>query len=357
MIEEQNRLQEYILKQCKILKLKSIRAWHRFDKQTGTTRFLKKMALAAALKTIATLMPNAQLSLHAQNVSRKIPRQELLANATMASNSPNYEEFIEYSRPRMAERQACFARELYETLRENFEEVQDGAKHGRKAQTLKNLFGKDVDTRYYCAISGLRSLEQTIEKKGYPEYDFLLKCIANPHACLSVISSLEKNFGPNAKTNNIRNKLRDELKKNSSAVCIAVVNTKQNTSSGKHFVFVLPNKVVVDSLVNESDTLKGKVISFNIDKIAPSDSYFTGTRNSGYLFNITEMSEPDLMMLFYNKYVKENNRSPQNSLPGEEYQPLSLVPKPRRRTTKKQDSAADNVVLWQEVGLRANQRS
>lgn len=356
MNREQNQLQEHILKQFKILKLKTIRVWHRFDKQTGTTRFLKKMALAAALKTVATIMPNAQLSLHAQNVNKKIARPELLAKAGIASAGVNYAEFVEYSRPLVKERQACFAEDLYDVLKENLDEVQDGSKRGRKAQTLKNLFGKNIDTRYYCAIGGLKSLEKTIEKRGYPEYDFLLKCIANPHACLSVINSLEKNYGTGAKTNNIRNKLRDELKKNSSSVCIAVVNSKQNTRSGKHFVFVLPNKVVVDSLVNETDTLKGKVISFNVDKIAPSDSYFTGTHNTGYLFNITEMSELELMMLFYDKYIKEKNHSNQRSADHEEYPPLSLVPAPQSKTTRRQTLPANGIV-WQEVSQRANPRS
>ena len=345
MTEEQSELWGHFLKQVKILKLKSIRAWHRFDKQTGTTRFLKKMALAAALKAITMIMPNAQISLHAQTVHKKTPSKTLVASAELPSSAASYEAFQEYARERIPERQADFARDLYETLRENIEEVQDGAKRGRKIKTLKDLFGDDVNPKYYCAIAGLRSLEQTINQKGYHEYEFLLNCIQNPHACLSVISCLEKNFGDGAKTANIRNKLRDELKKNSSSVFIAVVNSRQNTSSGKHFVFVLPNKVVVDSLVNETDTYKGHVVSFNVDKIAKSDDYFTGTRNTGYLFNITDMSENDLMMIFYNSFTKQKDKSTEKALE------ISAVPeKPkttRRKTTIKPEG------LWREVSSKS----
>lgn len=348
MTEERSELWVHFLKQVKILKLKSIRAWHRFDKQTGTTRFLKKMALAAALKTITMIMPNAQISLHAQTVHKKTPSKTLIASASIPSAEASYEAFQEYSRERMPLRQADFARDLYETLRENVEEVQDGAKHGRKTKTLKDLFGNDIDPKYYCAIAGLRSLEQTIDKKGYYEYEFLLNCIQNPHACLSVISSLEKNFGTGAKTANIRNKLRDELKKNSSSVCIAVVNSRQNTSSGKHFVFVLPNKVVVDSLIHETDTLKGRVVSFNVDKIAKSDDYFTGTRNTGYLFNITDLSENDLMLMFYNAFTKQKMQKTKTASKSAEVSAVTEKPKTTRRKT-----AVKPEGLWREVSSKS----
>lgn len=339
---------EEALRKYKILKIKTIRAVHRFDRKTGASRYARKIALMAALKTISFLAPNAQVNLYAQEIHKKDFKSGLVSKANTLSPLITYDDdFLKYTSSKMNKRQANFAKDLWNTLQDNVEEVQKASNKEKKSKILRELFGQDINTNYYCSIGGLRSLQQTIDKKNYPEYKFLMKCIENPHACLSVIKGLEENFGTSSRTNNIRNKLRDVLKKNSSSVCIAIVNTQENSNSGKHFVFVLPNKVVVDSLVSETDTIKGKVISFNVDKIADSDSYFVGSRNTGHLFNITEMSENDLMLLFYDRYVKENkyewSKINNKSWPKYNGNPVATLP------NKKQ-------IVWCEVSRKRKSR-
>ena len=70
MDDRYDELWDKTLKNAKILKLKVIRSWHRFDKQFGVSRGAKKLALAFALKLVALAAPNAQVSLHAQTAKK-----------------------------------------------------------------------------------------------------------------------------------------------------------------------------------------------------------------------------------------------------------------------------------------------
>jgi len=300
------------LRKFKILKIKTIRSAHRFKQKGGVSLYAKGLVLIIALKAITAVAPNVQVKLYSQDRNNKTTKDKF-STEYITHYRKQFPNINSYTKDSVNVRQSDFAKDLWETLSENIKEIKKGTAKGQKSRTIKKVFGNDVNTKYYCSISGLRSLEQTINKKGYHEYDFLVKCIANPHACLSVIDGLEKHFGKQAKTNNIKEKLHNTLEKNVNSVCIAIVNTEENSSSGKHFVFVLPNKVVVDGAINEADTLKGTVVSFNVDKIVASDTYFKGSRNTGYLFNITEIAEDDLVRLFYDKY-KKNMENKNNKL-------------------------------------------
>ena len=261
-MRDKNNLWDESLRKFKILKIKTNRAIHRLNKKTKISFVLKNLILIGALKTVTALSPGAQINLYSQSNTKGFGNREKLALNHM-KNKDLFSTSLSYTRDSVVARQSDFAKDLWKILNANIEEIKEGTEKGQKSKTIKKVFGDDVNPRYYCSISGLRSLEQTINKKGYHEYDFLLKCIANPHACLSVIDGLEKHFGKQAKTEDIKNKLQNELKENANSVCIAIVNSSTNSSSGKHFVFVLPNKVVVDGAINEVDTLAGTVVSFN----------------------------------------------------------------------------------------------
>lgn len=285
-------------------KIKGRRALHRFDRKTGLSKFSKRLLVLAALKVITAVSPASLAQAQEAQIRKSSDpyptRSELLAFNKQIKNDMSFEDFMAQNQARMSEREQRFAKDLWETLVENVEEVKYAKEHGLKTQTLRSLFGKDVHPRYYCAISGLKSLEQTIQNKDYPEYKFLLNCIQNPHACISVIQGLKSAYGEESKTRNINKTIEEQLKENPNSVFIVVHNSTRNTSSGKHFVFVLPNKIVVDSLVSEKETLKGKVVSFNVERITNSDTYFTGSRAVGDVFNLTKMSHEDLIYLFYN---------------------------------------------------------
>ena len=89
----------------------------------------------------------------------------------------------------------------------------------------------------------------------------------------------------------------------------------------------------MENSIEEVDTLKGKVISFNVDNIVNSDCYFKGSGNTGYLFNITAMSEKDLVMLFYNKYAKSSYPNFYRTIPPTKITDVKNS-KPRKKTNK-----------------------
>jgi len=324
----ENNLWGHTLKKFKILKIKTFRSTHRLKQVVKTSGLAKKMLLLATFNTTVAAAPEVK-NIYAKDTDRIIPTKEWVYPRTQKDS---VERFAFHYKDSITARQSHFAKDLWEILNDNVKTVQQGTANGKKTQTLKKLFGNDVNPKYYCAISGLRSLEQTIKEKNYPEYEFLLNCINNPHACMSVIEGLEKNFGKNSATNNIREQLSSTLKQNPNAVHIAIVNTTQNSNSGKHFVFVLPNKVLLENSIEEVDTLKGKVISFNVDNIVNSDRYFKGSRNTGYLFNITAMSEKDLVMLFYNKYAKSSYPNFYRTIP-----PTKITSGKNSKSRKKSD--------------------
>ncbi len=331
-------------------KIKGRRALHRFDRKTGLSKHSKRLIVLAALKVVAALSPSSLAQaqdLQIRKSSDPYPtRSELLAFNSHIKNDISFEQFMEQNQARMSEREQRFAKDLWETLVENVEEVKYAKELGLKNQTLKSLFGKDVHPRYYCAISGLKSLEQTIQNKDYPEYKFLLNCIQNPHACLSVIQGLKKVYGEESKTRDINKTLEEQLKENPNSVFIVVHNSTRNTASGKHFVFVLPNKIVVDSLISEKETLKGKVVSFNVERIANSDSYFTGTRAVGDVFNLTKMSHEDLIYLFYNDIFNIEQKA--NTKQQEQMQTAQVITRPRGRPRKDK--------IWHEVSKKETLR-
>ena len=332
------------LRKFKILRIKANRAIHRLHKKTRISFVLKNIILIGAMKAITAVAPGVQINLYSQNNTKNLNTKEMFA-LNYVKNRDLFPTAQSYTQDSVVARQSDFAKDLWKILNANIEEIKEGTEKGQKSKTIRKVFGNDVNPRYYCSISGLRSLEQTINKKGYHEYDFLLRCIANPHACLSVIDGLEKHFGKHAKTENIKNKLHNELKNNANSVCIAIVNSSANSSSGKHFVFVLPNKVVIDGAINEVDTLAGTVVSFNVDKIASSEAYFKGPMNTGYLFNITKIAESDLIKLFYNKYKRTQTKQENEMIMAQSQMPMDNVQ--IRQQIKK------NIIAWEAVSSKS----
>lgn len=314
-----------IKKQIGIMRLKIRRGLHRFDQKYKIRHNGKRLILLAALKTIAALAPGS--AAQAQELSLKQDKNqhntELLAMAKIAKLDASviWERLNTY----IDGRQKDFAMSLSADLADNIEAVKDGKKRGRKAATLRDLFGK-VNNRFYCSISGLRTIEELSKREGFMEYDFLLKCINNPHSCLSVIDGLSQYYGDECKTTNIKKTLAEQQAMRPNSVFIVLLNSKTNSSSGKHFVIVTP-EFAADSVVYVDDNPKLKVYGFNSEVIANPDTYFVGTRNRGHVFNLTEMGRDKLIELFYSGQLSLNGQRREDELI--HFEPVGMQDKPR----------------------------
>lgn len=314
-----------IRKKIGIMKLKARRGLHRFDQKFKISHNGKRLILLAALKTIAAMAPGGVAQ--AQNLlsgqDKKTQNTELLAMAKNADfdASAVWERLNAY----IDERQKDFAMSLSADLEENIETVRAGKKRGRKTATLRGLFGS-VDNRFYCSIGGLKTIEGLSKREGYTEYDFLLKCINNPHSCLSVIDGLSQYYGDNCKTSDIKKTLAEQQKTKPNSVFIVLMNSKTNSSSGKHFVIVTP-EFAADSVVYVNDNPQLKVYGFNSEVISDPDSYFVGTRNRGHVYNLTEMGRDKLIELFYSGHLSLNPQRQENELI--HFEPVGMQEKPR----------------------------
>lgn len=312
-------------KQIGIIRLKIRRGLHRFDQKYKIRHNGKRLILLVALKTIAALTPGN--AAQAQELSLKQDKNqhntELLAMAKVANLDASviWERLNAY----IDGRQKDFAMSLSADLADNIETVKNGKKKGRKAATLRDLFGP-VNNRFYCSISGLKTIEELSKREGYMEYDFLLKCINNPHSCLSVINGLSKYYGDECKTSDIKKTLAEQQAENPNSVFIVLLNSRQNSSSGKHFVIVTP-EFAADSVVYVNDNPKLKVYGFNSEVIADPDTYFAGTRNRGHVFNLTEMGRDKLIELFYSGHLSLNPQQQENELI--HFEPVGMQEKPR----------------------------
>lgn len=314
-----------IKKQIGIMKLKIHRGLHRFDQKYKIRHNSKRLILLAALKTIAALAPGSVAQ--AQEFSSKQDKSqyntELLAMAHFANLDAGaiWERLNTY----IDGRQKDFAMSLSADLAGNIEAVRDGKKRGRKAATLRDLFGS-VNNRFYCSIGGLRTIEELSKREGYMEYDFLLKCINNPHSCLSVIDGLSQYYGDNCKTTNIKKTLAEQQAMNPNSVFIVLLNSTANSSSGKHFVIVTP-EFAADSVVYADNNPKLKVYGFNSEVITDPETYFVGTRNCGHVYNLTEMGRDKLIELFYSGHLSLAPQRQENELI--HFEPVGKQEKPR----------------------------
>ena len=313
MTSKQNVFEEKFLRELKILKLKSIRSWHRFDKEYGVSRFTKKMALALGLKLIALAAPQAQISLHAQNVIKKNPVQ-LLAKAAEAKASLDYLDFMEMHKELIEQRQKDFALSLWENMQENIYTVQESEKIGHRSKTLKDMFqdykkyGIKIDNAYFCASAGMGSLMQTVEDKQFDEYKLLFECLTNPNSCKEIIKDFKKNFGTVKESRDIQKSLAEIYQKNPYAVCIVFSRSPTNSRSGYHYLTVFSNKVAVDSIITDTDTLKGKTARFNRTTISNTEDYFVKGRNRGYVFNVSEMIGNYQIFELYQNFIEEKKK-------------------------------------------------
>ncbi len=89
------------------------------------------------------------------------------------------------------ERQQGFYEGMYDRLSNNIRSLQN-AKKG-KAAVLRQLYGKGVNVRFYCAYASISAMNQTAQEIGYMEFAYLNKCIDNIHYCPSVVSGLKEN--------------------------------------------------------------------------------------------------------------------------------------------------------------------
>lgn len=363
MNEAQKNFEEKLLKEIKILNLKSIRTWHRlkrkaikawkeFDKQTGATRFAKKMALAIGLKLITLAAPNAQISLHAQTVNKKIENKALIAKAnTAVRTQPEIAEFSEEHLQEIMDRSKEFSFALWEHFNYNIPGVQKAEIKGKTARTrdLRERFkdcrpyGIKIDPRYFCAAGGMGTLFQTIVNENFFEYEAILDCFSSPNSCKEIIKDFKKYF-PNAReTKNIQKALADIYKKNPYAVCVAFPRSKANSRSGYHYVTVFSNVVAVDTLVTGDDALKGKTARFNRTAISNTEDYFVDGKNQGYVFDLTEIMVNYHTFTMFMDALKERTKQPQspNELKSE------IIPQPVAALDK---SSEERILRWSEVG-------
>lgn len=366
MNEVQKTFEERLLKQTKILKLKTFRSWHlfkqkagkawkEFDRQTGTSRFTKKLALAAGLKLITLAAPNATVSLHAQTSNPKIDNQTLLAKANSTVNTqPEMKEFLEEHFEEIAERQKEFTFALWENFNENIPHIQEAEKKGKATRTreLRNMFkdykkyGISIDPRYFCAAGGMGTLFQTIEKDNFFEYEAILDCFTSPNSCTAIIKDFKKYFPKAKKTNDIQKSLADIYKKNPYAVCIAFPRSKGNSSCGYHYVTVFSNTVAVDTLVTGDDALKGKTARFNRTAISNTEDYFVNGKNRGYVFDLTEiMINYQAFQMFMD--ALKNKKKTQEKIK----EAIDRVSVSNQQPTASLDRASEErMTRWQSVG-------
>ncbi len=315
---------EEVKRKLKIWKIKTRRGLHNFDQKYKVSHNFKRAVLFLALKVAASVSSGGQVA--AQNnipsSETKLPQTELLAEAkpSLPAEEVSWAMLDEY----INERERSFAENLSHDLTDNINAVAKGKKQGRKTATLKKLFG-GLNPRYYCAISGLKTIENLSKKQDFFEYDFLLKCIKNPHYCPSVIEGLASVYGDNCRTTNIRKTLKEEQERNKNSVFIVLVDSKINTSSGKHFVIVTP-EFAADSVAYVDDNEHLQVYGFNSEVIQDVEKYFVGTRNRGHVFNLTEMGRDKLIELYYSGKIRlEDVRIKQEELV--HYEPVSLKSK------------------------------
>lgn len=297
MIEDGQIDWDEVKKRAKILRIKTRRGIHKINKKYKISESFRKVCLIVALKVVAMLSSGSQAL--AQEITPQRDKEqnktELLAYADTKSMDMTtlWQRLDEY----IASREKEFAVGLSQDLTNNVYEVAQGKKRGRKSATLKRLFGT-VNPRFYCAISGLKTIEELAKRENFFEYDFLLKCIKNPHSCLSVLSGLSERYGDEGRTSNIRKTLREQQERNKNSVFIVLADSKANTSSGKHFVIVTP-EFAADSVVVADKNEKLQVFSFNSEVIEDIDKYFVGTRNRGNVYNLTDLGRENLIDLFY----------------------------------------------------------
>lgn len=364
MNNSQDKFEEKLVKEAKILKLKAIKAWHLlkkksdkawkdFDKQTGASRMAKKLVLAAGLKLITLAAPNAQISLHAQTIDHKNFNKELIAKANVAAKEqPELSKFIAENQDAIIERQQEFASTLWDVLNKNVKKFQVTEAKGKRptAKELNRTFadvkkqGITIDPRYYCASAGLGSMMQTINENGFEEYQVFIDLLTNPNSCLSIIKDIKKNFGNIKESSNIQKTLAEIYENNPRAVCIAFPHSRGNSSSGYHYVTVFSNTIAVDTLVSEKDTKKGKVASFNRTAISNTEDYFTGSQNRGYVFDITSLMANYQAFDMFMKALQEQENKPSKPRKSvrpeiENNAPVALIKETEDRLTR-----------WSKVG-------
>lgn len=347
MDKKYDELWEKFLKNLKIAKIKAIKFWHRFDKEFGVSRFAKKMILALGLKLVTLSMPNAQISLHAQNVQKKQP-SELLANANTFKKNESYINFMEQNQDKIIERQKEFAITLWNTMQKNIKDVQEAEQRGKTARTKKLIqmfnkykeYGLTVHPNYFCSTGGLGSFIQSVDKSGLEEYRLLIECLTNPNSCSSIIRDFEKYFGPQKETNDIPKTLSEIYKKNPYAVCIVFPHSKRSTS-GYHYTTTFSNTVAVDTVLTAEDSINGKAARFNRTAIADIDKYYINERKKGYVFDITEMIGNYQVFQMYMDYLQKMNEIP-NNRPGNHFSQIN--------TDILNNESVASLIAWEAVG-------
>ena len=345
MVEAHDIFWEKLQKYAKIYRIKAFRFWHRFDRQYRVSHTVRKSMLALGLKLILLATPNAQLSLHAQNVQKKSVPQ-LLAKATEAKAAPEYAHFMEEHRDMIIERQKNFAKTLWEILQENIFTIQEAEKKGQRTKTLRGLFnrykkqGITIDPEFFCASAGLGSFLQAVDETKFEEYKLLFDCLKSPNSCSSIIDDLKESFGNKKESTDIQTALAHIFKKNPYAVCIVFPRSKQNSRSGYHYVTVFPNSVAVDTALSEKDSLHGKTARFNRTTISNTEEYFINTYNKGYVFDVTEMIGNYQVFQMFMEYLEEKhtkliNKVKDLPVPASTLLlgPVSSLPKPREVPT------------------------
>ena len=361
MDDRYDELWDKALKNAKILKLKAIRSWHRFDKQFGVSRGAKKLALALALKLIALAAPNAQVSLHAQTakersksvaavVTKSSAASQLLAKANEASTTLEFSNFMEENRDLIIERQKQFALAYWNVLQEDVDITQrEGVGALRKMYKNYKKYGLSINPAYFCATGALGAYIQTLEKSDFAEYELLLDCLTNPNSCAAIIKDLKKHFGDKKETNDIPKTLSEIYKKNPYAVCIVFPHSKRS-QSGYHYTTAFSNAVAVDTLLTPEDSIKGKAARFNRTAIADIDEYYTGEKKRGYVFDLTEMIGNYQIFQMYMEYIE---KTPKIMLP-----PAKTFPDPSKsfQPVATLTSAEKKGTSWQAVSNRAEEK-
>jgi len=252
-------------------------------KKSGFFRAGKKIVLGGFLFFVSATASGQQNKLSSND--------KTLAKAEIAAR-PDAAEMLEQINAYVEERSDSYASGVAENAKNNITTVRDG-KHKRNLRAALNKVSNKADIgklngRFYCAGASMTTLLETIASRGLVEYAFL-KCIENPHSCPSVIKKLDELYDNSCKSNNMRATIRHQFDANPNSVLVCMVNSPENSSSGKHMVIVTKDTAIDTTGV---ETPEGLVYGFNSEIIKNYNEYFVGKRNiRGKVYNLTALAE------------------------------------------------------------------
>ncbi len=215
--------------------------------------------------------------------------KEIIIDQVVQEISQNEEALAAYCDDRSRRVSETFI----ETATEIHKEIQE---HGSSV-LQKRWNDKGINPRFYCVVSALNTLEESVQKTGCKEFSTVVDEIKkiNPYGVYGPINRYfanEKN--PHCKFINgkVKENLDNMIQDNPNDIFMVIHNSEQNNSSGFHAV----------TMAN------GMICGFNNEKVEKVDAYFDGSIKQAYILNLTKISQDankDLLQQDFDKELRE----------------------------------------------------